>query len=259
MWRRTEVTTQAEFFQQHAVDGAIPDNLMGDFLSLPPGDIALSIEGSGATPSTQETLDPEDAPASSPAPAPAAAPASAPAPAAATPQVVLAKDGLHTIPYERLEEARALAAQAKQQAEQAAQRAADLEAENQRLRTAAAAPSPAPAPSTAPAPAPTQAEAGLFGDYSDTALAAGIDQARAQPLRRKRPSRPQAIILQSRPASSLRTCSATRPSTASPASCPQQAERRASGHHPPPVEQRNADRALHGPDTRWPARKSPST
>jgi hypothetical protein len=190
------VTTQAEFFQQHAVDGVLPDALMTQMLALPAGDIAFTFgEGSSGSPTAATEIDDEDehqdlnpdgthkaaAPATDPATAPApaaAAPAPSSAPAATpAPQAILAKDGVHTIPFERLEEAREIARQAKERADAEAARAAALAAEIERLKTAgqAPAPSPAQAPAAAPATEPG-AEAGLFGDYSDQALAAGIEK-----------------------------------------------------------------------------------
>lgn len=168
------MTTQAEFFQTNAVDGVLPDQLMAEFLSLPEGDISLVVDvhaptaQGGATPGAADLDDQGGTAAPTPAPA---APAPAPAPAAPTPQVVLARDGVHTIPFERLEEARNTAAQEKARADA-------LAAEVERLRLAGAAPSPAQAPAPAPAAAPAaqELEAGLFGDYSDAALAAGIEK-----------------------------------------------------------------------------------
>ncbi len=120
-------------------------------------------------------VDTDEPPAVAAAPAPAAgtpAPsAETPAPPAPTPApVILAKDGVHTIPYEKLEEAR-LAAQAAKDAEQAAlARAATLAAEVEALK----AKTPAPAPTAAPT-AP-EADADLFGDYSEAAMAQGVSK-----------------------------------------------------------------------------------
>lgn len=184
---KDQVTTQAEFFQTHAVDGVLPDHLMAQLVALPEGDISLvidvnapTIKDPGASPDTDGQDDTAAAPAAAPTPAPAAAVAAAPTPpvpAAPAPQVVLAKDGVHTIPYERLEEARQLAAESKRQADEAARRTAELEAENARLKAATPAPSPAQAPAApAAAPAAPAATTGLFGDYSDAQLAAGIEK-----------------------------------------------------------------------------------
>lgn len=86
-------------------------------------------------------------------------------------QVILARDGMHTIPFERLEEARQTAAALKAQAEALAR-------ENAELKAAQANPSKAPA-TAAPAAggdAATDGAAGedddetLFGDYSGAAM-----------------------------------------------------------------------------------------
>lgn len=168
------MTTQAEFFQTHAVDGLIPDNLMADFLSLPPGDTALVLEGSSASPSAgQEAKDPTEG-----APTAATTATPDPAPAGTTP-VILAKDGQHTIPFERLEEARRSAAEAKERADAAAAQAAALAEENARLKAAASSPAPAPSTSTA-APAEPTEEGSLFGDYSDDAIKSGVEKLVAQ-------------------------------------------------------------------------------
>lgn len=86
------------------------------------------------------------------------------------PKVVLAKDGVHTIDYSKLVEAR-------EAAKSATAALAAAEAETQRLRaelTAAKAPAP-PAPAPAAAPAAEADPAELFGDYSAEQLAKGVD------------------------------------------------------------------------------------
>lgn len=171
MWegkQMTKPTNQAEFFQAHAVDGTVPPELIGQMMNLPEGDTVFTTES--GTPDPAATPAPAPAPADPPAPSPAPAPAETPAPAPADDPkpVILAKDGVHTIGYEKLEEAR--------DGEKAAKaEAARLAAENEALRKAqSAAPSPAPAPTGAPAPAP--AGEVDFGDYSDAALDKGIRQ-----------------------------------------------------------------------------------
>jgi hypothetical protein len=168
---------QSEFYQQHAqqaVNGMLPDHLTAQMLALPEGDTPVAgpalgtddspiVEGQGtATPAPA----PSPAPAAAPTPAPQADPANA---------VILAKDGVHTIPYERLDEARRLAQEANTRAEEASRQAAALAEENARLKAGAQAPSPAPAPSATPAPQP-DAEGGLFGDYSDAGIKAGVEK-----------------------------------------------------------------------------------
>lgn len=148
------MTTQAEFFQAHAVDGVLTDAQMGQMLNLPEGD-------SGAQPQSG-TPDPTPAPT----PAPVATPEPTPAP---TPEpVILAKDGVHTIAYEKLVEAREGEKAAKAQAETAAAEVERLRLENEALKRA---PQPTPAPTTAPV---AEADLGDFGDFSDEAIKKGI-------------------------------------------------------------------------------------
>lgn len=173
------MTTQAEFFEKHAIDGELTEAQMLQMLDLPEGDTVFTLPGedSSASPTAAaqtaepvaEAPKPDDAPKTDPAPAdPAAAtPASEPE----TPPVILAKDGKHTIPYERLEEARL----AKKAAEEAAA-AAKAEAERLAAELAAAKAAPAQAPAAAPTPDAAAVREGLFGDYSDEQMAAGVAQ-----------------------------------------------------------------------------------
>ena len=77
--------------------------------------------------------------------------------------VVLAKDGVHTIPFEKLEEAR-------QQAQHWARVAAEKDAEIARLAAAVQAPTQPAAEET---PEPTGEDV-TFGDYSDEAMKKGV-------------------------------------------------------------------------------------
>jgi hypothetical protein len=151
------MTTQAEFFQTHAVDGVLDDKLMAQMLNLPEGD-------SGEPP--PQGGQPEPTPAPTPAPAPVE-PTPEPTPAPTPEPVILAKDGVHTIGYEKLVEAR-------EEARLAKARADALEAENATLKsTAPPPPAATPAPTSAPAPAEDKPD---FGDFSDEALAKGIEK-----------------------------------------------------------------------------------
>lgn len=97
---------------------------------------------------------------------------------------ILAKDGVHTIPFERLEEARTRARTAEEQAAASAAEVELLRQENERLKQAAPTPSPSPAPAATPTPPSSEVdparlieEAGVdFGDYSDTAIAKAVVQ-----------------------------------------------------------------------------------
>jgi len=116
---------------------------------------------------------PTDAPAAAPAATTAPAPAAAPA-AAEADSVILAKDGKHTIPYQKLVSAREEAKSATARAEQAERDAAQL---REQLAKATVAPAAAPGPAAAPA-----AASDLFGDFSDQALKKGVDSLVADAL-----------------------------------------------------------------------------
>lgn len=96
--------------------------------------------------------------------------------------VVLAKDGVHTIPYDRLEKARQGEQKARQgeqhwraQAEAAQQQLAELQARAQARADAGQAPTKTDnMVAQAEAAIEAGADAGLFGDFSEEALASGI-------------------------------------------------------------------------------------
>jgi hypothetical protein len=154
---------QAEYFQQNAVDGALSPQHMAALLlgGLPQGDTTIPAIEDGATPAATASTVPDPAAVPEPTPAPT------PAPVAATPvptpePVVLAKDGVHTIPFAELEAAR--------------QKANELAAQNAALQAQLAA---APAATPAPTPAPVSTSLDIdklregvdFGDYSDESIA----------------------------------------------------------------------------------------
>lgn len=175
-----------QFLEKHAdADGNVSEEAMARLLTGGlEGDTAAPGAGESGAPAAG-TEAPTDAPAAAPAApapapaaaepapapaeAPAAAPAQTPAPApAAAPaaegadSVILAKDGKHTIPYQKLVDAREEA------------RLAKAEIEELRAKLATGAPAPAPAPAAQPAQAPAPSN-GLFGDYSDEAVAKGVN------------------------------------------------------------------------------------
>lgn len=163
-------------------EGNISDANVMDILAdaMTTGESWAQSQQDGVPTADATTIDP--APAATPAPAPAA-----PAPAPATPDataapavdpaadpdavppgttpVVLAKDGIHTISYDKLVEARDAAAAAKAEAVR-------LAAELAEARRAPPAPAPAAAPTAAPTPA--DPDAPLFGDYTDSDLRKGV-------------------------------------------------------------------------------------
>lgn len=136
---------QDEFFQANAVDGNLSDAQMMVMLSLPTGDSApaqTSVPDAGALPN----------------PAPDVA-AKAVEPDPEPKPVILAKDGVHTIDYEKLVEAREAEKHWKQVA-------LDAQAQLEAQKAAPAAPTDL---ATADADV-----ADLFGDFSEAEIANGV-------------------------------------------------------------------------------------
>jgi hypothetical protein len=184
------MTTQEEFFQQHAVDGVLPEHLMTDMLML---------SGGGDTPGSVSLVDTEHADSVTGATGKDNAETGAEAktvekpgdgktdPVVVPPKdedlnadnaVILAKDGKHTIGFEKLEQERT----ARRAAEAEAQR---LREENERLTKATAGSDTQPggeggdkpAGGKATAATPEQLLEGVdFGDYSDPAVARALSQ-----------------------------------------------------------------------------------
>lgn len=156
--------TQEEFFLAHAVDGELSSEHMAQMLNLPEGDSGVQTPASGSEPDAAlEAKDPDAGEQQPKKDGPAAADPVVPEPEKVP--VILAKDGVHTIGYEKLVEAREGEKTAKEEA-------AALKQELETLKKAA----PTPAPTAAPAPAATP-EPGAkadFGDFSDEALEKGI-------------------------------------------------------------------------------------
>lgn len=180
MTGNVQVNTQHEFFQQHAVDGILPDHLMGELLALPEGDtpFVLDTKASSATPGADEDGDDKTPKASEPAPATPATPEPTPAPTPAP--VIVAKDGVHTIPYEKLEEARRGEQAAKEAERQAREAAERLAAENEALKKAQVAAPATPAATPAPATPASTSAAVDFGDYSDESMQKAMAQVATQ-------------------------------------------------------------------------------
>ena len=119
----TQPTTQAEYFQANAVDGELTAAQMMELVQLPEGDIALAPAASANSSvpdaaSDAQTQEPTDTQSNTTATAPTEAQA----------QVILAKDGVHTIPYEKLAEAREEGKHWKAQAQAAQDALAALQA-----------------------------------------------------------------------------------------------------------------------------------
>ena len=168
--------TQAEYFQTNAVDGNLTDAQMTEMIQLPEGDISTLFEDGGTTANPTASAgdaDPAAPGAVSATPATDSALAnpsttitpSDPAPA----PTLLAKDGVHTIPYSELEDARATS---KSLADELARATAALEA----LQKASPAAAPVSTPSAPTAPASGDFEVDL-GDLSEDAIKNGIKAA----------------------------------------------------------------------------------
>lgn len=102
-------TQQTEFLQQHAQDGVMTPEQAAQFLELVEGDTGTKLPDTSSVPSAA----PADAAASTDPTAelePSKNAGELPPPSDVQPDpantVILAKDGKHTIPYSKLEEAR---------------------------------------------------------------------------------------------------------------------------------------------------------
>ncbi len=145
-----------KFYLDHQdADGNLTDAQTAQMLALDPS------QGDTGTQLPEDDVPDIDATQpeakSPPEPLPAEAPQPTPEP------VVLAKDGVHTIPFEKLEEAR-------QQAQHWARVAAEKDAEIARLAAAVQVPNQ---PATEETTTPTSEEV-TFGDYSDEDMKKGV-------------------------------------------------------------------------------------
>lgn len=126
----------------------------------------LSLTSEGDTGAQPESGEPEAA-AKEPEAKPEPETPKAEEPAQPEPEpVVLAKDGVHTIPFEKLTEARA-------EAQKWAQVAKEKEAELEALKAQAQQPKPEPVATPEAKPEPSTEE--LFGDYSDGAIKKAVE------------------------------------------------------------------------------------
>lgn len=141
------MTTQTEFYLANQVDGQLTDAQTMQMLDLPEADSATpaqsnvaDVAAEVAVPAAEvdvKTVEPEQKP------------------------VILAKDGVHTIPFEKLTEAR--------EAERLAKAtAADLQQQLDALKNA-------PAATVAEMPAADLEDADVFGDFSEAAIAKGVE------------------------------------------------------------------------------------
>lgn len=166
----TQPTTQAEYFQANAVDGELTAAQMMELIQLPEGDIASASTASAnssapAAASDAQTQEPTDTQSNTTATAPTEAQA----------QVILAKDGVHTIPYEKLTEAREAEKHWKAQAQAAQDALAALQAQaDARAEAGKAATATDKAVEAASAAIEAGADPDLFGDFSEEAIRAGV-------------------------------------------------------------------------------------
>ena len=173
-------TQQTEFLQQHAQDGAMTPEQAAQFLELVEGDTGTKLPDTSSVPSAASA----DAAASTDQAAELEPSKNAgevtPTPSDVQPDpantVILAKDGKHTIPYSKLEEAR----QAEQAARAAAQAAqaelAALRAQAEQRAAAGVAPTAADNASALVVQAleTGDVDPAIFGDFSEGAMAKGI-------------------------------------------------------------------------------------
>ena len=169
------MTTQSEFFQEHAVNGELTDAQMLQMMNLPEGDTSALLDGGMPDAAATAPGNPDgaqgqpnektnDNSATTPEPDPAKA-------------VVLAKDGVHTIPYEKLAEAREGEKHWKAQAEAAAAELAALKQQAQQRAEAGEAPTQTDKALAFAQEAIAQGvDPSFFGDFSEEALAKGVDK-----------------------------------------------------------------------------------
>ena len=173
-------TTQQEFLQTHAQDGVMTPEQAAQFLELVEGDTGTTLPDSGGEPGattadagTTSTPDAERQPSTNNSGDPTTAAAIEPNPANT---VILAKDGKHTIPFAKLEEARREAQTARAAAQAALDELAAIRAQAEQRAAAGVAPTAA---DNASAIAQQAIESGevdpaIFGDFSEGAMAKGI-------------------------------------------------------------------------------------
>lgn len=154
--------TQAEFYLENAVNGELTDAQTMQMLNLPEGDITADpVKSSEQPDAAGATANEPEGDVKEVVEPPASEPAKQPEPPTT---VVLAKDGVHTIPYAELERARGAE---RTLADQLAQAQAQLTALQ-------ATPTPAkPDPQAPQAPATGEYEIDL-GDFSEDAIKNGI-------------------------------------------------------------------------------------
>ena len=153
-------------FDYSNIEGALTPEQAAAALAAGEGDTSAELENGGAPDATTEQDDAAATDGDNKAKPDAGDPANA---------VVLARDGVHTIPYEKLEEARKGEQHWRARAEAAQQQLAELQAQAQARADAGTAPTKTDnMVATAEAAIEAGADVGIFGDFSEEALAKGI-------------------------------------------------------------------------------------
>lgn len=155
------MTTQAEFIQANEIDGRLTPEQAAQMMSLPQGDTGAQPETSGQPEATAEVDTPAD---------------QTQAIENEKPGTLLAKDGVHTIPYEKLTEAREGEKQWKAKAAAFEEQIQAFQADAAQRAATGQAPT-ATDNATALATAAIQSgevEPDIFGDFSEEALAKGV-------------------------------------------------------------------------------------
>ena len=153
-------------FDYTTIEGALSPEQAAAALAAGEGDTSAELENGGAPDATTEQDDAAATDGDNKAKPDAGEHANA---------VVMARDGVHTIPYEKLEEARKGEQHWKAQAEAAQQQLAELQAQAQARADAGTAPTKTDnMVATAEAAIEAGADVGIFGDFSEEALAKGI-------------------------------------------------------------------------------------
>lgn len=168
---------QNEFLQQHAPEGAMTPEQAAQFLELAQGDTGTPPESAGAPASaTAPEASITEGEQGSTNEQKSATPEAPQEPDPAN-TVVLAKDGKHTIPYEKLVEARDSAQHWKAQADAAAAELTSLKEQAQQRADAGQAPTKTDNQVAAAEAAIAQGvDPAIFGDFSEGDLAKGIQK-----------------------------------------------------------------------------------
>lgn len=158
-------TSTTEFLSTNAVEGDLSAEQAAQLIELAMGDTGAQPDNGGVPSATPAPVQPTPATESN-QPTPETDPANA---------VVMAKDGVHTIPYEKLTEAREGERHWKAQAQQAQQELERMQAQAQQRVDAGVAPTQADQNLAIAEQALEQGiSPDLFGDFSEEAIAAGV-------------------------------------------------------------------------------------